>query len=238
MFAIEVNTTVFNTKLRRYAAVSGKSIQDAIREEAKIIAQRLVAITPPKTQAQGKRRVKGDLARVYLTSKWFTEIFKFRDQVYEDRVKENIYALNFEALRAQFYRSAKLSRIHLEGFNEGIHRRFRINGRVGRGVAPWSFPLCDEEQRKAYETKKAKMVGYAKSGWAYCVNVLGGSVAGWLSKGANGKVTIAPDCVTITNSTKTILELDTKGRFSQTVIQGRESGLAKKIQNVLERNAW
>ncbi len=235
---ITVNTTVFKSKLRKYAVASKQTIQESLKEEARLIAQKLASITPPKTKAQGKRRVTGDIDRVYLSPKWFKEVFVFRHQNFGDRVKENIENLEIDKLRRMFYPSPRLSKIHIEPFDTGIIKRFRHNGRVGRGVAPYSFPLLDEGEKKSYIDRKNKMVGYAKSGWGYCVNALGGSVADWMNKGANGKVMIMPDMVVIINQTKTIYELDAKGRFSQYVIRGRDKDLAKKISKTLEGVGW
>lgn len=234
---ITVDTTVFKSNLRRYAVISGKSIFDAVKEESKIVAQKLTAITPPKSAKQGKVRVKSDIERVYLKSQWFTETFSFKNEKLGEKVKQAVRKKAAEILNTLFDRSPKLNRIHIESFDESIHARFRKKGRVPKGVAPFSYPLTDQSKVTAYVKQKETRVGSVKSGWAYCVKVLGGSVAKWVDKGNNGTVIKEEkeSTVTLINNVPYASEFMGSYKF---VLGNRERDLAKKTDNALKRVKW
>jgi hypothetical protein len=235
---IGVDIREFKSNLRRYSVIAGKAIKEAIKEEARIIAQRLTAITPPKTSGQGKKRIESDIRRVYLDSSWFLETFSFKNKKIDERIKEAVRDKNQNDIEQTFQKSEKLRRIHVESFDADNHKRLRKNGRIGKGIAPYSFPLNEQNKVKAYIKQKQKAVGTAKSGWASCVKALGGTVAGWLNKAGLGRVIISDAFVILINSAKNISELDSRGKFSQTILSGRDRDLAKKTEVALKNVKW
>lgn len=234
------NTTVFHSNLRRYAVIAGKSIMDAVLEESRLIAQKLVTVTPPKTSGKGKKKIADDISRVYLSSTWFLETFAFSNKKLDDRVKEAVRANNESTLTPIFEHSPKLKRIHIEAYNVDTLARFRKNGTVPKGVAPYSYPLSEQGKIRSLIKQKQKASALVKSGWATCVKKLGGTVAGWLGKTDNGNVIINKEdsSVTLINSVSYAANLDARGNFSRMVLNGRDRAMATKIDITLKKLLW
>jgi hypothetical protein len=235
----QVDITVFKLNVRKYAVAAGKRVSDAIKEEAKLICQRVMQFTPPKTQAQGRKRVKSDLERVFLAPAWFETTFQFQTELLGDRVKKLVREKNETSIQAIFKNNPKLDRVKIEQFDVTKHKKFRRNGRVGKGVAPFSFPLQDQGKVKTYTTKKQSNVGIVKSGWAACLLQLGGSVAGWLSKrSSNGRAVVKEHEVILINQVGFAASVDGKGQFAKKAIAGRERDLLKKIDFAIKGVTW
>ena len=180
-FFCSVDDLEFRRKIQQYQRLTGKAIGDVLKEQAKLLAQRLMSFTYPKSASQGKKRVAIDIGRVYLQNEWFTEIFKFTNQKLQDRILKLVWARNESDLFQIFLHSPKLSRLHIEPFNPNRHEQARKNGRVNY-PQPFSFPLNDQQKVKSYASQEKKKVGLAKSGWGVCFKLLGGSPPAWLSR--------------------------------------------------------
>lgn len=236
---VDVDISTFRTNIRAYALLVGKNIKDAIKEEARLICQRVMQFTPPRNLAQGRRRVKSDIERVYLMPSWFEETFAFQYDKLGNRVKELVRTKQEETLDKIFERSDKLRRIHMESFSPDTHRKARRAGRVGKGFAPFSFPLREQERVKAYSSKKQKNVGLVKSGWAACLIKLGGSAPGWLAKrSGNGQVRYLSDGIEMINTIKIAKQVDAKGGFIRKALAGRQRDLARKIDAAIRGTRW
>lgn len=236
---ITVNSIPAKNLLREYAKLAQQDIETAVKDEGRFLAQRLVALTPPKTAAQGKKRVSIDTAKVYLAAQWFSEIFNFTSQSFGDRVKELITSKDGGILSRIFQNTDKLKKIIIEPFNKSIIRRFRKHGRVSKNVTPHSLPLNDSAKRKQYEDAQKKKVGLVKSGWASALRDLGGSAPGWLNRSGTGKAIISPPgekvSVTLVNNVSYAADLERKG-IVRTAVAGRQKDLAGKIKSLLSRN--
>lgn len=233
--AITVDTKEFKSGIRRYAIIAGKSILDAVKEEAKLIAQGLVKFTPPKKSKAGKDKIKSDIERVYLNSSWFLEDFTFTNQKLGEKVKGLVRAGSETELDEIFQRSDKLRRIHIESLDESTLSRFRKNGKVPKGVAPYSYPLTEQKRLKSLIKEKQKNSALVKAAWAACVKILGGSAPAWLDKGNVGTVQIneKEKTVTLINHVSYAASLDGRGKFSAFVLRGRDKALSKKIEIAL-----
>lgn len=237
---IKVDTTVFRANIRRYAVAAGKSVKSAIKEEAKLICERVMKFTPPKTLAQGRKRTKSDLERVYLGAQWFESTYNFQEEKLGERVKKLVGEKNEKSLEAIFENNnPRLNRIKIEPFDVTVHQKFRKGGRVGKGVAPFSFPLAQQDKVKTYAAKKQKNVGILKSGWAACLAKLGGSSAGWLNRRAeDGKVIEGEFHIIMINCVKFAAAADGKAQFAAKAIQGRLRDLAKKTEMAIKGVTW
>jgi hypothetical protein len=235
---IIVKTEEFKNKLRHYAAATGKSIQRCVHEEAKLTAERIMKAYPPKTQAQGRARVKSDIERVYLTNDWFDTKFTFTNTGLGDRVKGYIQQNDTEKLEKVFGDSPNLARIHIEEFDASRHRRLRKDGKIGKGIAPYSYPVSGQKELKEYITRKQKNVGMVKAGWGACVVALGGTVAGWLSKGTGGHIEQVHDGVVLRNTVPFASDIENKKGFARYAIVGRVKDLAKKVEYAIKGNRW
>lgn len=238
MISIKVDQSHFITRLRTYASLANKGIGEAVKEEAKATASYLVKLTPPKTAKAGKANIESDIDRVYLQTQWFTEVFNFKSDSFGQKVKAFVRQGNDSALESMFSKSAKLSRIHIEGFQEGIIARLRRNGRVSKGIAPWSFPVRNEKQRKDFEDKKKKLAGLAKSGWGACVSSLGGSVSAWLNRTNTGYVRHnSPESITLINKVPYMASLSARMNIIPYALTGRKDAIKKKIDFILAQAA-
>lgn len=232
------NIEVFENNLRRYAVIAGKSIWSAVKEEALDISKRLTSITPPKSAKQGKKRIESDIKRVYLMNEWFLEKFQFKSTALGEKVKSAVRLADKGSLEEVFNRSAKFSRIHIENFNESIHKRFRRNGRVAKGVAPFSYPLSDQTKVTNFIKEKSKRAGLVKSGWAACVKALGGSVAKWTDKGSASGSVIQNEKEKYIILTNNIQYASSFINAYRAVLRGRSKELAKKTEKALKSIRW
>jgi len=235
---IEVDSSNFKNKIRQYAKIAGKSLNDALLEEAKFTAKRLMELTPPKNAAQGKKRIAIDIGSLFLKATWFLDVFHFTNKKIDERVKELVRNKDEEELGRVFRRSNSLNKIHLEGFDSSRHKKYRRNGRV-TVKEPNSFPLTEQAALKTYEKDKHKLAGYCKNAWANCYTILGGAVAGWLTKFKRGQVIKKLQgnnpSVTLVNTVGYFDYLNRRMKIVSRSLDGRERDLAKKIKNNLKR---
>lgn len=240
MFSVDI--TKFRNDIRKYAKVAGKSLDDALEEEAKLTAKRLMELTPPKNAKQGKNAVRTDINKLFLRSRWFLDVFNFRNTKLDEQVKKNVRAKNEDGLREIFSRSEKLSQIRIQEFDSGRHKRFR-NKRTGRVnvKTPNSFPLGDEGDLEKYTKAKEQKAGRAKGGWSTCLGKLGGKVPAWLRRFSDGSVTkrlgTSNPSIEITNLVDYARNLDARMNIVSRALSGRQKDLAKKIQVLLDKAA-
>lgn len=235
MFKVNLESARLNEKLREYAKLANKAAADAVKEEATFVAERLVKLTPPKKASEGKKRVAIDIGKVYLASKWFLEIFNFRNKQLDDRVKEGVRKKDSGELNEIFKKSGKLKRIVLEPFGSSRHKRLRKHGRIAKNWHPGSYPLNQQPAVKKYERQKAKLVGMAKAGWAAGLQALGKSVAGWINRQGVGAIkndlkNQKRPSVTLINKVPYMADLDGRKKIIVTVLKGRQKALEKKMQ--------
>lgn len=60
----KVDTREFERSLVQYRVESGKSWREVIREQARLLLVRLLKLTPPRKQSEGRKAVAGDIRRV------------------------------------------------------------------------------------------------------------------------------------------------------------------------------
>ena len=213
---VVVSITRFENNLARYVKVMGKTIWEALQDEARLTAQAMIGATPPYgvskkkskdakavgAKKQGQNRVKSDIARVYQSDRWWLEEFQWQNKSLGERVRELVRAKDAGKLEKIFASSPRLSRTRIEPFNSDKHKKARRNGAIGKGYWPGSYPLTQQAKSRKYANKKAKNVGTLKSGWAQCWWYLGGKPPKWLKlwgiAGDNGEVINQRDKQTVT----------------------------------------
>jgi len=239
MISVEVQTQAVSEALLRYQAYTGKELGTVVKEQAKLLANRLIDLTPPKNKAQGTKRVDIDIGRVYLRNEWFENIFSFTNQRLGDRIKDEMRKGADDTLRQIFLHSQKLNRLHLEGFDPAKHKAARNTaGRVNYKY-PYSYPVSQQEQIRAYIDRRKKNVGIAKSGWAACYRALGGSSPAWLSHDG-GSVEDESQAaehpyVVLTNRVAYFAGLDSKQNIVARALEGRARDMIKGAQKAVER---
>jgi hypothetical protein len=237
MFKVEIATVLFSQKLKEYQRLTKKALADVLREQAALLAQRLVKLTFPASASQGKRRVEIDINRVYMRPAWFEDVFSFRKQKLGDRIKALIRGRDTAALEKVFDNSPKLRLVHIESFDPARHARLRRRGRV-LVHNPFSFPLSDQSKVKALIAEKKRAVGTSKAGWASCAAQLGKSQPSWLNKDGTGSVTDASretsdPHIVLTNKVPWFADLDSRANIVARALEGRAVNMQKSAENQL-----
>jgi hypothetical protein len=237
MFKVEIATATFSQKLREYQRLTGKALSDVLKEQAALLAQRLVKLTFPASASEGKRRVVIDINRVYLRNEWFAETFSFTKQKLGDRIKALVRAKDTSALEKIFENSKRLQRVHIEAFDPSRHARLRRRGRV-LVHDPLSFPLADQSKVNALIAEKKRGVGTSKAGWAACAALLGKTQPGWLNKSGTGSITDASDApshphIILTNKVPWFSELDSRANIVARALEGRADTMVKSAERQL-----
>jgi len=240
-FFLSVEDLEFRRKIQEYQELTGKSIGEVLREQAKQLAKRLQDNTYPKSASQGKKRVSIDIGKVFLTNEWFEETFAFKNEKLGERVKDLVRAKNQGDLEPIFQNSTRLRKLHIEPFDANRHREARKDGRVSY-KQPYSFPLTDQSKVKQYIAKEKKNVGTAKAGWARCNQLLGGTIPSWLTKDGTGEIddqSAREDkpYITLTNKVSYFEALDRKGSIVSRSLSGRADTMIKAAKRALERAA-
>lgn len=235
---IDIDDSKFRFKLQEYKKLTGKSTKEVLLEQVKLLAKRLMDLTFPFSSKQGKKRVAIDLGKVYLANSWFEEKFQFRNQKLGERVKNLVRSKDQSALEEVFEKSDRLSKIHIEAFDPRRAEKARKNGRVTY-PAPYSFPLAEQGRVKQLVRKKQANVGLAKSGWGYCLKLLGGRVPGWLSKTVGAVIDKsglpAKAFITITNKVGYFASLDSRAKIVSRAMTGRAQAMIKSAERSLKR---
>jgi len=239
VISLSVHSEELNAAILRYAQYLGKDLGIAVEEQARLLARRLADLTPPFNRKQGTKAVDRDIGRVYLRNEWFTEIFVFRNPVLNQRVQDEVRAQDTAALQDIFKNSSKLQRLHIESFDPARHAKAR-DRRTGKVTypEPFSFPLTEQSKVKSYTRTMEKAVGSAKSGWGYCVVLLGGKVPAWFGKPLGSVENRTHDerkpLVRMTNNVGYFDSLDSRQNIVSRAMEGRQRDMITAAQRALE----
>lgn len=177
----EIITKDFEDALAKYKVVCRKDWQFVIRQQSRIVGEKLVKFTPPKTAAIGKRNVARDIGKVFAdlsNTKW------------NDKSLDKMWrAGNFEGVKKALENHPnklqmpvfKYKRIFAKPVRN-IHKA-AIN-RSGRVPKNWrtSYAVAGKGELKKYVKKVQLQVGVAKSGWLAALVKLGGKAPSFVSR--------------------------------------------------------
>ena len=177
----EIITKDFENALAKYKVACQKDWQFVIRQQSRIVCEKLVKFTPPKTAAIGKRNVARDIGKVFAdlsNTKW------------NDKSLDKMWrAGNFEGVKKALENHP--NRLQMPVFKykrifakpvRNIHKA-AIN-RSGRVPKNWhtSYAVAGKGEVKKYVKKVLLQVGVAKSGWLAALVELGGKAPNFLSR--------------------------------------------------------
>lgn len=234
---LEVATADFAKALNAFAEKMQRDLGGVVKDEARLLAERLRRLTPPSTQAQGKKRVETDIRRTFQQNDWFESTFQFRNPKLQARVVDAVREQDAQALETVFNRSAQLRRMQVEDFNPQTHEQGRDSrGRV-RYKSPVSFPVRTQGEVEAHIKRKQAAVGSVKGGWGRCVAQLGGKTPSWLNRGSgsvrdNSSDKGSPNVV-LTNSAPTAAALMARTGAVERALAGRAREMAKKADKAI-----
>jgi len=243
MVSVKVNAQVFFNRLQQYAAITGKAIGDVIRDEIRLTAQYLLDKTPPKKRLIGEKKIKRDIAKVFIKNEYFTEKIKWRNEKYGKRVEEYVNTKNETKLEDMFSDS-KFSRIRIEPFSEDTYKKLRDRTKkIPKGVKATSFPLKDGAAVKRLQKKQIETIGKAKAGWNQVLKKLSGKPVAWLSKHTKYgyvkedlKDKNNPN-IKIVNNVPYAAVLDGMLGITKRALMGREESVKAKLE-LAKRGKW
>ena len=176
----EIITKDFENALTKYKVACRKDWQFVIRQQSRIVGERLVKFTPPKTAAVGKRNVARDIGKVFAdlsNTKWHD---KSLDKMWR--------AGNFEGVKKALESNPnklqmpvfKCKRIFAKPVRN-IHKA--AISRSGRVPKNWwtQYAVAGKGELKKYVKRVQLQVGVAKSGWLTALVKLGGKAPSFVS---------------------------------------------------------
>tara|TARA_R110000765_G_scaffold72812_2_gene142268 strand:- start:567 stop:1340 length:774 start_codon:yes stop_codon:yes gene_type:complete len=170
----------FMKALNDMAAITGKPTEEIMRQQGRIIAEKLAWFTPRvgKTAKIGKQHMKdvrSTIDMVYISPLQMAKTVSKRAGL-KDGKKWGNYARKRMIGKAQgmidrlgITRGASGQRIEVGMFDGGNRHTRRLKGRKGTALV-----VLDYKSVTAYKKKKLAQVGALKAGWAAAARDLGG----------------------------------------------------------------
>lgn len=177
----EIITKNFEDALVRYKVACQKDWQFVVRQQSRIVGEKLVKFTPPKTAAIGKRNVARDIGKVFADLCGTT---------WEDKSLNKMWrAGNFEGVKKALENHPNKSEIPIFKYKRifvkpvrNIHKA--AIGKNGRVPKNWrtQYAVAGKGELKKYIRKVQLQVGVAKSGWLAALTKLGGKSPNFVSR--------------------------------------------------------
>jgi hypothetical protein len=179
--------------LKELARVTGKDIGEIVKQNARLLAWNLAISTQPWKSKEGNFR-SNKRGETFYTGKAdrlvgqaavmrdVGRVFQSAQVVFDEISKQD------EALAKAFYKAIKLGNVNdaekllrasnsqfkgasIEAFTKSAHQQLRINGKVKQRRP--NIIALDWKPVAAYAKERAKLVGFAKSGFVAAGNQLG-----------------------------------------------------------------
>lgn len=177
----EIITKDFENALTKYKVACRKDWQFVIRQQSRIVGERLVKFTPPKTAAVGKRNVARDIGKVFAdlsNTKW------------NDKSLDKMWrAGNFEGVKKALENHPNKSEIPIFKYKRIFAKPVRNIHKVainksGRVPKNWrtQYAVAGKGEVKKYVKRVQLQVGVAKSGWLAALAKLGGKAPSFVSR--------------------------------------------------------
>ena len=177
----EVEVKGFENALVRYKLACQKDWQFVIKQQGRLIGEKLIKFTPPKSVSTGKKNVASDIGKV------FADLGNTR---WEDKSLNKMWrAGNFDGIKKALENHPdkeslpifKYERIFQKPIRN-IHKK--AIGKRGRVPNKWQtrYAVAGRGEHKKYVKIFQDHVGVARSGWLSGVQKLGGKAPTWVSK--------------------------------------------------------
>lgn len=177
----QVITKNFEDALVRYKVACQKDWQFVVRQQSRIVGEKLLKFTPPKTAAIGKRNVARDIVKVFADlsgTKW------------EDKSLNKMWRSgNFEGVKKALDNHPNKSEMPICKYKRifvkpvrNIHKA--AIGKNGRVPKNWrtQYAVAGKGELKKYIRKVQLQVGVAKSGWLAALTKLGGKAPNFVAR--------------------------------------------------------
>lgn len=177
----EIITKNFEDALVRYKVACQKDWQFVVRQQSRIVGEKLVKFTPPKTAAIGKRNVARDIGKVFAD---------LSNANWEDKSLNKMWrAGNFEGVKKALENHPNKSEMPIFKYKRifakpvrNIHKA--AIGKNGRVPKNWrtQYAVAGKGELKKYVKKVQLQVGVAKSGWLAALTKLGGKAPSFVNR--------------------------------------------------------
>lgn len=184
--AFSLDTTVFDRAVLRYVEELGVELPKAVKGAARLLAEDLLRLTPPKSQGQGRKAVARDINNAATV----LNAAKLRNKVFAQAVRDQEYDVVNAFLARLRQRGANgFSAFHLEHFSPALHQRAR--NRRGRVPRSRGVLVLERLEHLRYVREIQGHVGSTKYAWGVGARRLGASVPGWILKhsSVHGEIT-------------------------------------------------
>lgn len=231
----EVDMREFERSLVRYKAATRKAWPVVIRDQARLLLTRVLRLTPPKTQAQGRARVAGDILRVYKD---------FGNVSFDAPSIQKAWRANdYQALQTLLGPDNFTEGLRLEKeVNPGIHQSARkVRGRVSDRRKP-HVGITGRGKLRRYISQVQRRVGIAKAGWAHSMIAVGGKLPAWINRHGTGYGEVNDESrnrinpgIELINKVSHMKDLNTQKRIVASAIQGRSRDIARSAEHQLRK---
>jgi hypothetical protein len=202
MSTTTVDTSVFNRMMGELEGATKRELPAIVKHEGMLMAESAMRITPPKTQAAGKGKIKAQMARIFFPLQGDMAFgFSKHDSPEINGVqvlwwKKNGTAYGVDKERylpggnLSQARSIMASRVSFEGKRTRLVNYIRTTDKTIhqsqqlKSIGLYALP---ESTLDALYAEKASHVGKLKSGWLAAVLGLGGKAPAWV-KTQSGKL--------------------------------------------------
>ena len=176
----EIITKDFENALTKYKVACQKDWQFVVKQQSRIVGEKLIKFTPPKTASIGKRNVARDIGKVFADLSGTT---------WEDKSLNKMWrAGNFEGVKKALESHPNKSEMPIFKYKRifkspvrNIHKA-AIN-KSGRVPKNWTtqYAVAGKGELKKYTRKVQLQVGVAKSGWLAALTKLGGKAQSFVT---------------------------------------------------------
>jgi hypothetical protein len=174
--SVTVDTQSLSDSLHRLASVAREAPGIIIKEETKALVKNIWQLTPPKTYAQGRAAVQGDMSKLLsplnadtLKDKQMADAVRGRDAATLQTIFDRMTHGAFAGMRVITDQS-KIRAEHMLRRNP----RGRVTGK------PLFVTFLSDA--KKYTKSIQERVGWAKAGWGRVAQTVGLSVPAWSRK--------------------------------------------------------
>src|SRR5579884_1331453 len=186
--SLKTTAPEYRAALIKWMATFGKSASEAVRVQARYLGERLIAFTPPRTQKQGKDRVRKDIKKIImgLEDDEFDKVhYVLKGDTNIIRAFVNKQGVVYGVDKANYRPDATAD--DLSKFHQSMRdQRGRVGeaGQQTRDIGRWKFitmlvaPLGVVAD---YIATVRDRVGRGRGGWASGTLALKGKVAAWVA---------------------------------------------------------
>lgn len=252
MISFEIDTTNYKNAIREFAATVKKDSKEVLRDEMRLLVQRIIELTPPFTSRGnnkagkdlGEQAVKRDIEKTFYTADKLVEYIR------NDRLKllaqRYVIEGNMDGLRKIFSIVSRfLKEIQIENnarpdYHQSVRNR---RGRVPKGVTP--IFVINARSVLKYIKDTQKHVGRAKAGWnpaAEMFKVTG--VPSWVKRHTEKTGSAADQLdnpfvgyIEAVNNFKSINNLDNDKSIVAAAMATRERDIKTKIEAAMKYSA-